>query len=313
MDFKNFISPETKKKLSLKKNSLKSEDNEEFKIINGIPRFVDSMNYASAFGLQWNTFNKTQLDSHTGTSITEDRLVEAIGGPLESIKGKKFLEAGSGAGRFTEILLKYEAIVYSFDISEAVEANKQNNCHKNLTIFQCSITQIPFDDNFFDAAICLGVLQHTQNSKASLKELSRVVKSNGLISFDHYKRHLGHYFSMYLIYWFVIKNIPKKNQLRLTNRLTRIFFPIHWYFRKNTSAQFLLRRISPISFYYGMFPLTKKQHFEFSMLDTHDKNTDHFKRHLSEKGFKMLISSIGFTNCKVKNGGTGLLGIVKNC
>ena len=70
MDFKNFISPETKKKLSLKKNSLKSEDNEEFKIINGIPRFVDNMNYAYAFGLQWNTFVKTQLDSHTGTSIT---------------------------------------------------------------------------------------------------------------------------------------------------------------------------------------------------------------------------------------------------
>jgi hypothetical protein len=32
----------------------------------GIPWFVESSNYADNFGLQWNAFHSTQLDSHTG-------------------------------------------------------------------------------------------------------------------------------------------------------------------------------------------------------------------------------------------------------
>jgi len=312
MDLENFISPETKIRLEKNGDSLINQQGEQFRIVKCIPRFVNSKNFTSAFGLQWKTFRKTQLDSYTNTSITEDRLREAIGRPLESIKNLKILEAGSGAGRFTEILLKYGALVYSFDLSDAVEANILNNPDSNLTIFQCSIDKIPFNDNFFDAAVCLGVMQHTQDSTKSLKELSRVVKRNGLISFDHYKRHIGHFFSMYLIYWFIIKRFSLKTQLKITNRFTKIFFPIHWFFKEYQFIQFLLRRISPIAFYYGMFPLNKKQHYEFSMLDTHDKNTDHFKRHLSFNSMNKLVQNIGFKNYKIKNGGTGLLCIIKN-
>ena len=45
-----------------------------FPIVNNIPRFVSTENYANAFGRQWNKFRKTQLDSHTGTTISRDRL-----------------------------------------------------------------------------------------------------------------------------------------------------------------------------------------------------------------------------------------------
>lgn len=312
MDLNNFISPVNGEKLILENDKLKGKSKKDFPVVKGIPRFVDSKNFASSFGVQWNKFRKTQLDSHTGTTITEDRLAEALDIPLEAVKGLKILEAGSGAGRFTEILLKYGAKVYSFDISNAVEANALNNKNNNLTLFQSSITAIPFNDNFFDIVICLGVMQHTENSKESLIELSRVVKNNGLISFDHYKRHLGHFFSMYLIYWFIIKNLPVNHQLKITNKLTKLFFPLHWYFRKRPIIQFVLRRISPISFYYGMFPLTKRQHYEFSLLDTHDKNTDHFKRHLSKKEMCKLLAEAKISVYEISNGGTGLLCLARN-
>ena len=224
--------------------------NKKYKIKEGIPRFVVDENFTSSFGLQWNQFQKTQLDSHTNTTMSEDRLRIALPIPLESIKGLKIIEAGSGAGRFTEVLLKHGAIVYSFDLSNAVSANFANNMpHKNLTIFQGDIEDIPFNDNFFDISICLGVMQHTRNFSKSLKELSRVTKAGGIISFDHYKTHIGHYTSLYLVYWAIIKRIPKKFQLRLTNFLTKIFFPIHWAFREYPFIQYFLRRISPISFY----------------------------------------------------------------
>ena len=249
MDFKHFFSTKTKLPYKEFKESLITEQNEEIPLINGIPRFVDAENYSAAFGLQWNKFSQTQFDSYTKQPISENRLETALGQPLETIRGLKILEAGSGAGRFTEILLKYGAEVYSFDLSSAIEANYKNNMpHRNLTLFQGDILDIHFKDEFFDISLCLGVLQHTPDTTESIRELTRVLKKGGKLVIDHYKFHLGHYFSLYLFYWSCIKRLEPQNQLKVTEFLTKIFFPIHWYFKDSSLAQFLLRRISPISF-----------------------------------------------------------------
>ena len=97
----------------------------KFKIINKIPRFVSEENYTSAFGVQWNHYRKTQLDSYTGVPISEVRLKRCIGEEIFSnLKGKTILEAGCGAGRFTEVLLSKKSYVMSIDMSNAVEANQ---------------------------------------------------------------------------------------------------------------------------------------------------------------------------------------------
>mgnify|MGYP001257615262 CR=1 FL=1 len=105
--------------------------------------------------------------------------------------------------------------------------------------------------------------------------------------------------------------LAKKFQLRVTNLLTKIFFPIHWVFREYSIIQYLLRRISPISFYYGMFDLNKDQHYELSKLDTHDKNTDHFKRMVTEKQLNKMIDKFCFKKFKIFRGGTGLQCIIE--
>ena len=307
MNFKHFFSTKTKLPYEEYKGDLITEKNEKIHIINGIPRFVNSGNYADAFGLQWNMFSQTQFDSFTKQPISENRLETALGQSLESIRGLKILEAGSGAGRFTEILLKYGAEVYSFDLSNAVEANYKNNMpHRNLTLFQGDITDIYFQDEFFDISLCLGTLQHTPDSVESIRELTRVLKKGGKLVFDHYKFHPGHYLSLYLVYWSFIKRLKPQNQLKVTDFLTKVFFPVHWYFKGSWSVQFLLRRISPIAFYYGIFDLTKQQHYEFSRLDTHDKNTDHYKRHLTERGLDKVITRFNFQKYEINHRGNGL-------
>jgi len=307
LDFKHFFSTKTKLPYKEFQDSLITEKNEEIHLINRIPRFVDDENYAAAFGLQWNIFSKTQFDSFTKQPISEKRLETALGQPLETIGGLKILEAGSGAGRFTEVLLKYGAEVYSFDLSSAVEANYKNNMpHQNLTLFQGDILDIQFKDEFFDISLCLGVLQHTPDTIESIKELTRVLKKGGKIVIDHYKFHLGHYLSLYLLYWSCIKRLNPKKQLKVTEFLTKIFFPIHWYFKDSSLAQFLLRRISPIAFYYGIFDLSKQQHYEFSRLDTHDKYTDHYKRHHTEWGLNRIIAEFNFQTYEISHRGNGL-------
>ena len=122
----DFISPKTGEDLSLSGNSLISTKGESFPVIGGIPRFVPADNYASAFGLQWKTFAKTQLDSFSGLDITKERLERCLGFPLSELKSKSVLEVGCGAGRFTELLVKSGADVHSVDLSQAVEVNKEN-------------------------------------------------------------------------------------------------------------------------------------------------------------------------------------------
>jgi ubiquinone/menaquinone biosynthesis C-methylase UbiE len=305
MDFGSFYSPNHNEKL-IRNNDKLDCDGESYEIVKNIPRFVDGDNYSAAFGLQWNTFKKTQFDSYTGKPITEERLEKALGQELTTLRGKKVLEAGSGAGRFTEILLKYGAVVYSFDFSSAVEANYQNNMpNDRLTLFQADIQKIPFSSDFFDIVVCLGVLQHTPNTKRSLAELIRVLKPNGILTCDHYKYHRGMFTSLYPIWWIMIKQFNPALQMKITDSLTRIFFPLHWQFKDNRLVQMLLRRVSPINFYYGRYPVPKEIQFEWSRLDTHDRNTDHFKRHVTKKDFEQLFEELGCSSYEIRVGGTG--------
>src|SRR5258708_31060874 len=91
-------------------------------VVRGIPRFVESANYAAGFGLQWKAFSKTQLDSHTSLTISRDRLAGALGGSLEVLQGKSVLEVGCGAGRFTEVMLEAAAPAFPPPPPAAVQA-----------------------------------------------------------------------------------------------------------------------------------------------------------------------------------------------
>ena len=308
MDHHHFICPVQRTPLRVDGDMLVG-DEQRYPIRRGVPRFVADSNYADAFGLQWNTFKKTQFDSHTQTSITESRLEQAFGRPLAQLRGLRVLEAGSGAGRFTEVLLKHGALVYSFDFSSAVDANHDNNMpNVGLTLFQADIGNIPLESDFFDAVVCLGVLQHTPSTPGSLKELRRVLKQGGQIVCDRYKYHPGNFTSLYMVWWYFIKRLAPARQLAVTDRLTQFFFPIHWTFKDAPLAQMLLRRVSPINFYYGRFDLPKDILFEWSRLDTHDRNTDHFKRHVTKRGFEHMFEVLGFARHEVFVGGTGYVG-----
>jgi SAM-dependent methyltransferase len=154
----------------------------------GIPRFVKQKdNYSENFGFQWKKFAKTQLDSYSGVNLTRDRFFKDTQWTTEELKGKRVLEVGSGAGRFTEILISTGALVYSFDYSGAVEANFANHAQvDNLLLFQGSVYEIPFPDDFFDFVFCFGVLQHTPDPTLALQCMVRKMKPEGEIAVDNY-------------------------------------------------------------------------------------------------------------------------------
>ncbi|GAB3898642.1 hypothetical protein GCM10027612_57190 [Microbispora bryophytorum subsp. camponoti] len=153
----------------------------------GVPRFVPQDNYAEGFGYQWNRHRLTQLDSHSGLPISRDRLFRASRWSAGELRGRRVLECGSGAGRFTEVLCETGAEVTSFDISSAVHANAASNRRfPNLRLVQASIYEMPFPEESFDYLICFGVIQHTPDVERTFKTLFRYLRPGGRFCVDVY-------------------------------------------------------------------------------------------------------------------------------
>jgi SAM-dependent methyltransferase len=108
---------------------------------------------------------------------------------VSGLQGRLMLEAGCGAGTFTEFAVATKATVLSFDLSEGgVRANyRKNGHHKNLLIVQADIFNIPAKHDFFDHIYCFGVLQHTPDPKAAFLNLCHYLKTGrGRIATDIY-------------------------------------------------------------------------------------------------------------------------------
>ena len=283
-----------------------------------IPRMVaQDDTYTAAFGLQWNTFRKTQLDSYTGTTITHDRLRRCIGEegwqqlnrpPLCDV-----LEAGCGAGRFSEVLLNTShARVTSLDQSEAVEANVSNFPESERhRVVQADICSAPFPPEQFDFVICLGVVQHTAAPEQTMEHLYRQVRPGGLLVIDHYTNDtsswLGRATSSSTVVRPVLKRLPPKLSYRCVERLVRTFFPMHRAVQDSRLGRRLLSRVSPVLTYFDVHPeLDDNVQFEWALLDTYDSLTDYYKHKRSIQQIEDHLGALGATDIQCWHDGNGV-------
>jgi 2-polyprenyl-3-methyl-5-hydroxy-6-metoxy-1,4-benzoquinol methylase len=296
-----------KKEYSITNDFLINEQR-KVSILNKIPRFVESENYASAFGAQWKQYRVTQLDSYTGQPITEKRMRRCFGELFDRLAGKTVLEAGCGAGRFTEILLKQGARVVSVDLSEAVDANKENfpitNDHM---IVQADICQLPFKESQFDIVMCLGVIQHTPDPEKTIHALYSHVKPGGLLVIDHYTHTLSYYTKTTPLIRFFLKRLAAGKGLRITEKIVKYVYPLHRFAKNNYPLQALLSRISPAHSYFHAYPeLSDKVQYEWMLLDTHDSLTDYFKHFRTKKKISKFLNKLGAKNIWAAYGGNGV-------
>jgi SAM-dependent methyltransferase len=183
------INPTNGKPLIAKGAEWIDEEGNAFPIIAGAYRFVKGENYAENFGFQWNKFEKTQIDRFQRNSVqSRERFFLVTGWDKEDLSGQNILEVGSGAGRFSQIVLQHTAgNLYSVDYSNAVEANFRNNGPEpRLHLFQASVYELPFAPRQFDKVFCFGVLQHTPDFNKSIGCLAEMVKPGGELIVDFY-------------------------------------------------------------------------------------------------------------------------------
>jgi len=99
----------------------------------------------------------------------------------------RVLDLGCGTGRHSIYLAQQGFFVYATDISKTgIEILKKNAKTKNPSNINHKIhdmTQIPYEDNFFDAIICVLTMGHglLSDAKKTIDEMFRVLKPQGTV------------------------------------------------------------------------------------------------------------------------------------
>jgi SAM-dependent methyltransferase len=236
-----------------------------------IPRFVPATNYADSFGMQWNRFRSTQLDSVSGIPISRDRFYNYSKWTAEELKGKRVLDVGCGAGRFAEIALNAGAEVFAVDYSSAVDACRLNFASSDkLEVIQGDVFSLPFEPGYFDYVYCFGVLQHTPNVKRAFEALPRQLKPGGKIVVDVYPwliRNLG-----WSKYWFrpITRRLSASTLFKLVERTTPGMLAVSRALARIPIAGHYLRYLVPVASYDHVYPLSQSQLREWAVLDTFD-------------------------------------------
>jgi SAM-dependent methyltransferase len=114
-------------------------------------------------------------------SPTSFRLRQALSALAKLPAGAKVLELGCGAGQFIRAVKKFrpELDCYGCDISKnALEAAKQAD--DDVAYDLSAPKEMPYANNFFDAALIFDVLEHAEDPGAMLAEINRVMKASGV-------------------------------------------------------------------------------------------------------------------------------------
>src|SRR6476620_11134432 len=101
------IDPASGKSLDQTADGLKNNGQVIYPYKNGAYRIVKDDNYTENFGYQWNKFAGTQVDKSSELSISKTRFFAESNWDKENLLDKNILEVGSGAGRFSQVVLDF--------------------------------------------------------------------------------------------------------------------------------------------------------------------------------------------------------------
>jgi SAM-dependent methyltransferase len=160
-----------------------------FTVQDGISRFVAEDQYTGSFSFEWKLHRHTQFDARTGGASTA-RFRQVTGMDPHELRGKIVLDAGVGAGRFADVVVRAGARVVGIDLSLAVESAHTTLARfDNAAFVQGDLLAPPFRPGAFDFIYSIGVLHHTPDAEGAFRALVRLLKPGGTIAIYVYSRH----------------------------------------------------------------------------------------------------------------------------
>ena len=237
----------------------------------GIPRFINTDNYAASFGYQWNQFKSEQIDSINGTRLSTERFYSETEWTPDWLKGKWILDVGCGAGRFLDVASKNDCEVVGIDLSNATDAAKKTLAgRKNVHLVQGSIYELPFRDEVFDGVYCIGVIQHTPDPQKSWHSLPRVLKKGGRIAITAYELKRWTLLNAKYLIRPITKRLDKRILFGGIRGLMPVLFPLtEVAFRIPYFGRLFMHAI-PVANYVNERQLNIRQRYHWAVMDTFD-------------------------------------------
>lgn len=140
-------------------------------------------------------------------------IMERIEREAALLHGKSLLEVGCGMGYDSLEFLKRGVRVTATDLTpSAVELSKRHFEIEGVQaedVHTANALNLPFEDDTFDAVWANGVLHATGNTKLAIREVRRVLKTNGRAIISHFYRKPSW---MYLLHNLGRENIEYKEE-----------------------------------------------------------------------------------------------------
>ena len=302
-----FVSPETGGPLTHEDDALVAGA-ERFPVRDGIPRFVAGSDYVESFGEQWNRYRRVQLDSETAKPLTRERFAVGTGWSHADLEGRTVLDAGCGAGRFTEVLLAEGALVWAVDASSAVDACLTNNANERLTVAQADLFHLPFPEASFERVFCYGVLQHTPDPRAAFLKLVRYAAPGGWIAMDVYRKlpYVDRWSSK-LLWRPLTKRLPRDALRRLIEWYVPRWLPIDTRLARVPKVGRFLVAAVPCWNYTGLLDLDHDELVAWAVLDTFDALAPTYDKPQTVESVQEWCTAAGLAEVDVRYGGNGVL------
>jgi SAM-dependent methyltransferase len=112
--------------------------------------------------------------------IRLSRVYELLG----DFDGYRVLDCGCGPGMMISYLVRRGSEFFGVDLSKEMINECKNRYDDQTNPVRLSVARIeelPFPSCSFDIALCMGVIEYSENAYGAIQELSRVVKENGIV------------------------------------------------------------------------------------------------------------------------------------
>lgn len=141
--------------------------------------FWGVMSYPDRRGGRWD------LDEFLAYGVRDMTFVRELMGAHGVGLGDRVLDFGCGVGRVSRVLAEDASAVVGVDVADSMvaRARELNADQDRIEFLRVDGRRLPFDDDGFDGAVSLMVLQHSPPAVqvAALAELVRVVRPGGVL------------------------------------------------------------------------------------------------------------------------------------
>jgi 2-polyprenyl-6-hydroxyphenyl methylase/3-demethylubiquinone-9 3-methyltransferase len=108
-----------------------------------------------------------------------------------TLEGLRVLDVGGGGGLLAEELARLGCVVTGVDPSQpSLQVAREHALESHLDIeYIAGVAEaLPVDDAAFDAVVCCDVLEHVSDLSATIREVARVLRPDGLYLYDTINR-----------------------------------------------------------------------------------------------------------------------------